>query len=199
MTKQEFLAAIRARTAGLRPEDRERSLDYYAEMIDDRMEENLSEEEAVEAMGSVEDAVAQILSENPLPGKEIPQPPPRKERHAGVILLLILGAPLWLTLVLAAAIILLSLYIVIWSVVISLYAAMISLAAGALGGILGGFILLLTGQFVQAVLFFGESLFCTGAAILSFFGVNQVARGVIWLCKQPFVWGKKYHGRGHIQ
>ena len=53
MTKQAFAAALRNELSGLPREDIDRSIDFYCEMIDDRMEEGLTEEEAVSAIGSV--------------------------------------------------------------------------------------------------------------------------------------------------
>lgn len=73
MTKKQFLAAIRQRLAGLAQGDVERFLDYYAEMIDDRMEDGLSEEEAVASMGTPEYVAAQILMDSPA-GKEKTRP-----------------------------------------------------------------------------------------------------------------------------
>ena len=48
MNKQQFLAALRARITGLPKADLERTLQYYREMIDDRVEEGVPEEEAVD-------------------------------------------------------------------------------------------------------------------------------------------------------
>lgn len=53
MNKREFLAGLRKGPAGLPQEDMEERLTFYAEMLDDRMEEVLSEEEAVEAVEAV--------------------------------------------------------------------------------------------------------------------------------------------------
>ena len=61
MTKAEFLAELRAAISGLPEADIEKSLDFYSEMIDDRVEDGLSEEEAVAALGSVENIKTQIL------------------------------------------------------------------------------------------------------------------------------------------
>ena len=47
MTKQEFLNQLRMGISGLPQEDISERLTFYREMIDDRMEEGLSEEEAV--------------------------------------------------------------------------------------------------------------------------------------------------------
>lgn len=65
MNKEQFLQAVRRRLAGLPDKDVEGALAYYREMIEDRMEDGLSEEEAVAALGSAEDIAAQILMELP--------------------------------------------------------------------------------------------------------------------------------------
>ena len=126
MNKQQFLDAIRDKIGVLPPQDRERSLDFYSEIIDDRMEDGLTEEQAVEAVGSVEEVSAQILSEAQLPSAE-PARIPRKIR-VWEIVLLILGAPLWISLLAAAAMLVLSVvlvlltaYAVLWTGVLVLY------------------------------------------------------------------------------
>ena len=50
MTKQEFLRALWNKLSALPSEDVGRALDYFSEMIDDRMENGLTEEEAVAAV-----------------------------------------------------------------------------------------------------------------------------------------------------
>ena len=65
MSKQEFLAALRNGLAGLPQEDIEERIGFYSEMIDDRMEEGLSEEEAVAQIGPVEDVIEQIIGDTP--------------------------------------------------------------------------------------------------------------------------------------
>ena len=67
MKKNEFLWGLAEGLRGLPPEDLERWVDYYREMIDDRMDEGLSEEEAVADLGSLEQIRDQILTETPLP------------------------------------------------------------------------------------------------------------------------------------
>ena len=47
MNKIEFMQKLKDGLAGLSPKDREEQLNFYSEMIDDRIEEGLSEEEAV--------------------------------------------------------------------------------------------------------------------------------------------------------
>ena len=53
MRKEEFLTALRAGLTGLSPEGVEKLVEFCSEMIDDRMEDGLTEEEAVAAAGSL--------------------------------------------------------------------------------------------------------------------------------------------------
>jgi len=62
MRKAEFLNELEAGLVGLPKEDVEERLAFYSEMIDDRMEEGLTEEAPVAAAGPVDDIVSQILS-----------------------------------------------------------------------------------------------------------------------------------------
>ena len=66
MNKQEFLLQLRKNLFGLPQKDIEERLSFYEEMIDDRMEEGCSEEEAILAIGPTEKIAAQIISETPL-------------------------------------------------------------------------------------------------------------------------------------
>ena len=65
MKKQEFLAELWKQLSDAPKEDVERSLDYYTEMIEDRIEAGMSEEEAVADIGSPKDAAKQIMDELP--------------------------------------------------------------------------------------------------------------------------------------
>ena len=67
MSKQEFLGALYNGLSGLPKEDIENSVQFYSEMIDDRMDEGMTENEAVEDIGSVNEIIQQILSESSLP------------------------------------------------------------------------------------------------------------------------------------
>lgn len=66
MNKQAFLSALRKGLTGLPENDIEHSIEFYSEMIDDRIEEGMSEEEAAASIGNIDDIVSQILSETSL-------------------------------------------------------------------------------------------------------------------------------------
>lgn len=63
MRKEEFLTALRAGLTGLLPEGVEKLLEFCSEMIDDRMEDGLTEEEAVAAAGSLDELIQQAKTE----------------------------------------------------------------------------------------------------------------------------------------
>ena len=63
MRKEEFLTALRAGLTGLSPEGVEKLVEFCSEMIDDRMEDGLTEEEAVAAAGSLDELIQQAKTE----------------------------------------------------------------------------------------------------------------------------------------
>lgn len=181
MSKQEFLNELWKGLSGLPQEDIERSIDFYSEMIDDRIEEGLTEAQATAAIGSVKDIVSQILSETS-PNRAV-KVKPNRTLKAWEVILLILGSPIWLPLLMAAVIVLMAFYIVIWSLVITMYAVDISLVVGGITGIFASVMYILRGNFVVCVLFAGASLICLGLSILLFFGFNQITKGILFVSK----------------
>lgn len=84
-------------------------------------------------------------------------------------LLLILGAPLWLPLLIAAAAVLLSLYLSLWAIVIALWAVFASAAALAIFGIAYGAHLAFLSSIPVALAYVGAGGALLGVAILMFF------------------------------
>ena len=129
MTKLEFLLTIEERICALPEEDVQRSLEYYAEMIDDRMDEGLSEEEAVTALGDPDRIVDEILSETPLTRLVKARAKPRRALGVWEIVLLALGSPVWISVIVSLFAIVISLYAVPISLLITFWALFASFAA----------------------------------------------------------------------
>ncbi len=184
MNKKEFLEELRKGLSGLPQDDIEERLTFYSEMIDDRMEEGLSQEEAVAEIGSVKDIVSQIMSEIPLSRLVKEKVKPKRALRAWEIVLLALGSPIWISLLIAALAIVFSLYVVLWSVIICLWAAGLGIAGGSLGGILSAVILTIQGNFLQGAAVLGAALVCAGIFILWFFMCQQILKGVLLLTKK---------------
>ena len=184
MNKIEFLTVLRERLQGLPEEDINKSIDFYCEMIDDRVEDGMSEAEAVEALGNIEEIISQILSEVSLPKLVKEKVKPKRALKAWEIVLLVLGAPLWIPLLATVILTVLAVYLSVWSVIISLYAVDLSIAVSGLACIGVSVALLFDGQFVPAGVVFGTGLVCMGLAILLFFAFNLVTKGILWVSKK---------------
>lgn len=176
MDKQEFLAQMRHGLSGLPQCDLEERLSFYEEMIDDRMEEGLSEEEAVAAVGPVGEIVDQIVVEMPLTKLVKEKIKPKHALRAWEIVLLVLGSPIWFSLLVAALAVVLSFYGVIWSVILSLWAVEAALALSAVGGVVLGVVLSCQGNALPGLAVTGAGLACAGLSIFLFFGCKEVTR-----------------------
>ena len=188
MTKEGFLAQLRQQLWALPEADRQNSLDYYAEMIDDRMEDGLSEEEAVAAIGNLEEIVQQILGETPRPPVVV-EPAKKAEPAKGstktwLIILLVLGSPVWIPLLASAIGTVIGIYVSLWSVVIALYAGFLALAVSSVGCIVGSFFMF--GGITGGIVAWGAALVCAGLAILLLLLANLTAKGMVKLTK--LVW-----------
>ena len=93
MNKQEFLGKLRSGLSGLPQGDIEERLTFYSEMIDDRMEEGISDEEAVCEIGSVDEIVSQIIADIPFTKLVREKIKPNRTLRPWEIVLLVLGSP----------------------------------------------------------------------------------------------------------
>lgn len=183
MDKFEFLMALQEGLRGLPQEDVQRSLDYYSEIIDDRVEDGMTEPEAVAALGPVEEIISQILMDTPLPKLVKARVKPQRKLRGWEIVLLVLGSPVWMPILIAALAIVLSMYLVLWSLILTLYAVDLSLAAAGVAGVLGSLAYVPFGNYAPGGMMIAAGMVCAGVAILLFFGFNQIARSIWGLTK----------------
>lgn len=184
MTKQEFMAELRQKLSGLPEADVEERLSFYSEMIDDRMEDGLSEADAVSGIGSVDELAEQIIGDIPLTKLAKEKIKPKRRLRAWEIVLLALGSPLWLSLGIAALAVLLSVYVVLWSGIISLWAVFASVGAYAVGGTVAGVAISFSGNGLVGVGMLGAGMVCAGVSIFLFFGCQAATQGILWLTKK---------------
>ena len=187
MTKQEFLAELRRGLSGLPQNDIEERLNFYSEMIDDRMEEGLSEQEAVDGIGSVDSVVSQILGDIPLSKLVKEKITPKKQLKAWMIVLIILGAPIWFSLAVAAVSVAFALYFSLWSIIVSLWAVFASLVICVPGGIAAGLVAFVSGGGLAGIALMGAGLVCAGLSVFAFFGCKALTKGTIALTKMVAV------------
>ncbi len=190
MTKKAFLAELRKKLAGIPQDDMEERINFYGEMIDDRMEEGLAEEDAVAELGAIEDITAQIMAEIPLAKLVKEKVKPGRALRVWEIVLMVLGSPIWLSLLIAFFAIVLAAYIVVWSLIISVWAVELSFAACALAGVLGAAVFAVQGNILPGIAMLGMGISCAGLAIFGNFGCKYATMALLNLTKKVFVWIK---------
>lgn len=190
MNKQEFLAQLCKALSGLPQKDIEERLIFYSEMIDDRMEEGLSEQEAVAAVGTIGEIAGHTAAEIPLAKIAKERIRTKRRMNAFEILLLVLGSPLWLSLLIAAFAVILSVYASLWAVVISLWAVFASLAVCAFALIVAGVFFAVSRGPLAGGAVAGAGIACAGLAIFLFFGCRAAAKGGWILSKKFALWLK---------
>lgn len=196
MNKQEFIEKLRARLSGLSQSDVEERISFYCEMIEDRMEEGLSEEEAVRAIGNVDEIAEQIVAEKPQVFPEIEEPAPKRKIKTWEIVLIAVCSPIWVSLAVAAVAVAIALFATLWAVVVSLWATFGGLIGGALGGVIGGTVFICGGKNITGVVVITAGIVCAGLAIFLFFGCKALTKGAVWVVKESFnAIGKRFEKR----
>ncbi len=201
MTKNEFLLKLSEQLSVLEQDDINKSLDYYSEIIDDRIEDGISEEEAVEMLGSPDEIALQILLNTPITKQPKITENTVKYKHefkAIEIVLIILGFPLWFPLLITAFSLVLTVYILIWTAVIVLYSIVLSFVAVAFAGFVKFVVMLVTGKIIKSFVFLGIGIAFVGITILSILAVNFIAKIIvkfsIWIFKLIKSWFCKKKG-----
>lgn len=187
MNKQAFLAQLKAKLTGLPQDDREERIGFYSEMIDDRVDDGLTEEQAIVQLGTLEDIAAQIMSEIPLTKLVRERVKPSRMLRAWEIVLLALGSPIWLSLLIALLAIVLSVYAVIWSAIVSLWAIEVSLAACSAGEAIASVVFMAGGNITPGVAMLGAGLFSAGLTIFGFFGCKYASDGFLRFSKKAMI------------
>ncbi|MEG1426189.1 MAG: DUF1700 domain-containing protein [Oscillospiraceae bacterium] len=175
MTKLEFIEALKIRLAHLPQSEAEKSISFYAESIDDRVEDGMSEEAAIADLGSMETIVENAEAEIPIAAlvkSKLQKSHAKSSNKTLWMVLAICGVPFWLPLVLAFVVVVLALYCTIWVLIISLYAILFALAlCGVAGMVCGGIYGVLIS--VSAGLMMG--------------GMGIAALGLFLLCLRPIL------------
>lgn len=187
MNKQQFLDELKNRLNGMNEGDIQKSLEFYSEMIDDSIEDGMTEEQAAASLGNINDIIAQIKADYSDEKKdekksEKREALPKPSVPVWAIILLIIGSPLWLLII----IMILIFYLCLWTIVISLYTAALSMFLAGIAGIFS--FAFVPGGIPQILMATGIGLISTGLAVLLFFGMNYLSKKIILGTKNFFRW-----------
>lgn len=132
MTKQEFLKALSSELKCLSDAERARSVEYYREIIEERIEEGSSEEAAVAALGDPAERAGEIVSEQQS-DTEVASETTAQKNKAKLsplwITLIVIGSPLWITAAAVIVSLILAAVCVIAACITAIIAALIGVTA----------------------------------------------------------------------
>ena len=180
MTKLEFLGRLEAGLSQLPEGERRRQLEYFEEMLDDRIEDGMGEEEAVASLGDPARVAAEILQDMPLPKLMGTRMRPKDGWTGLSVVLLVLGFPVWFPIVVSILAVAFAVYLVVWSVMVALFAVVVSIGVAGIALIITLFL-----QFPPTVplgiLVLGAALLLAGLSVFAFYGVLLLGKGLVRL------------------
>lgn len=182
MNKTEFINELTIRISSLPQNEIEKTTAYYREIIDDRMEDGMSEEEAVAALGDMDAMVGNVMYDMSLPTlmKARVSESKKKASNKGLwITLVILGFPVWFPLLISFFAVIFSIYITIWALIISLYAVVLSFGIAGIAGIAGGFVIIFVKSLPVGLVIIGSAIFCCGLTILLLKPMLLMTKGLV--------------------
>lgn len=183
MRKQDFIKELRLNLSFLPKEEIDDRISFYSELIDDKIDEGVKEEDAIKSIGSIDEIINQIIDEMPLSKIAKDKIKPKRKLSGLEITLIIVGSPIWLSLLLSLIAVLFSLYIIGWSIVISIWAILISLIAVLVAGIVLTIISLFSNIYIVALSYLGATLVILGLTILMHYVCKIITRLYIKLTK----------------
>ena len=166
MTKSDFLYELRKALDDLPSAEIDKTIDYYAEIIDDAVEDGKCESEVIAGLGSAEDIARRIINETPF--QTVKRKVKGRKLNPAIIAMIIIGSPVWLSIAISLFAVIFSVYVSVWAVVFSLFVTAAALAASAVAAFIITFPFIPVRP-VKAVFAFGAALLCTGLSVLIFY------------------------------
>ena len=153
-------------------------------MINDRVEDGFSEEDAVARLGSVADIAEEIISDYPLATLAREKFSRDEKPAAWKIWTLWLTSIIWIPLLISLFAVGISIYASAWVVIASLWASFAAITVAAPGGVVLGFVYMFADGAFKGVAFIGMGVAAAGLAILAFFGCIYATKGCVWASRK---------------
>lgn len=128
MTKADFLQLLERALSQLSEEERRANLEYYSELLDDMLEEGMTEVEATAKLGSPAAIAESILQEMPLSKLVSTRMKPKSGWTPLAIILAVVGSPIWVPLLLAGVAVVAALFVSIWALAVVAVVVVLALA-----------------------------------------------------------------------
>lgn len=193
MHKEEYLSLLGQKLEESGIPNADQMIGFYAEMIEDRVEDGMSEEEAVAAMEDIESIVNQAKADMPITSlvtarvKESHEKAKEKGNGSLWMVLAILGFPVWFPLLTAFFVVLLAFFVVLWAVVIAVFAVVFAFGIAAAVCLIAGFGVFFGWiPFATTIASWGCSLILGGLMLLLWKPALRLTQGLIRLIRGTY-------------
>ena len=180
MNKNEFIACLKDKLSTLPPKELDEHINFYSEMIDDRVEEGISEEEAVLQIGSADKIASQILAESSSTPQTHKMPSKTHRLKTWEIVVLALGSPLWVSLLIVVFATIFTIFASLFSAIISLWAVFGSLVACAAASLPLCILYLFTSKATSGLVILALGIVCAGLSIFTFYACKLITKGLVF-------------------
>jgi uncharacterized membrane protein len=180
MNKNEFVNTIKTRLSSYPENEIDRAMSFYVESIDDRIEDGMTEEEAVASLGDINDIVNNIKGELPLNTivkNKIENQKKKSNSNVWLIVVLLVTSPLWVPMVLAIGGAIIGLIAGIFATGVAL---VVMFGISAICGIIAAIFCMINSIAMPA----GAIVLILGSMLLSIGLIIPVTKGVIWVFKK---------------
>ena len=204
MTRADFISSLSARLSSIPEQERKKAVEWYSELIFDRMEEGMSEEDAVSGIGNTDEIAEEIISQYRQTAVAVPtagddtgssgaaekakSSPDRGVNTALMIFAVVALSPIWLPLAATALSLALAALVLVWCLVITAGALLLSAAAVGVVGLVYGFWALFVINPAYGLLVLGTALIAAGLTLalipLTAVTVKAAVRFSVWSAKK---------------
>lgn len=208
MSKNEFLGKLRIEMQNAGLDNISNVIEYYDEMLEDRIEDGMTEEEAVASLESIPSIIASMKADKPMSEvvkeriKESKDKADKKGHSALWITLAIIGSPIWFSLLIALGALVFALYVTIWALVIAFFATTFALGIAAVACLVAAPVSIFLGwvPIATSVAMLGIALFLGGICIFLWSPVVAFAKLSINACKKGVAAIKRrITGKGNVE
>lgn len=191
MNKKEYLDSIRSKLTGLPEKDINSAIEYYEEAIEDRIEDGLTEEQAINAVGTPEEIAEKILMDSSIPKLITAKAKPKRTLKGWEIALIIIGAPLWIIVGAWLLIMFLWVILLLFSLILTIICCVLGVILGSLMGIAAAIAQLFTGGGASSLGLLGMCIMALGIGMLLVVPVKAAVTGLWELIAKFIRWVKR--------
>ena len=182
MNRTQFIDKLAKKLSKLPKKELKETVDYYYEIIDDKVNEGMSEEDAINSLGSIDKIANSILPEETL--RE------NKKQTNWKIVLLSSTAIIWIPVLISLLAVAFAIYVSLWAIVISLGASSLATLVGSLVSIYG-FIDLFNGSIGSGLTYISMGIGSIGLSFVLYYVTILSGKLLVLLTKKIFARGEK--------